>query len=149
LYDGIDDPWRVLVFESRFATVLYGVVCDSRLTYSSAGHNPPLLVGRTGVRRLERGGLILGTFPDTQFEEETVPLDPGDVLVVFSDGITEALNRDGAEFGEARLLSSIITNRDTAAQTLLERILADVKGFSVGVEQSDDLTALVLRYTGS
>jgi steroid delta-isomerase-like uncharacterized protein len=135
--------------ESRFATLLYGVLCDGRMTYSSAGHNPPLVVGRSGVRRLERGGLILGAFPDTQFEEETVPLDPGDVLVVFSDGITEALNRDGDEFGEARLLSSITANCDTAAQTLLERILADVKEFSVGVEQSDDLTALVLRYTGS
>jgi uncharacterized protein (TIGR02246 family) len=135
--------------ESRFATVLYGVVRDGYLTYSNAGHNPPLIVGRTGVRRLERGGLILGAFPGAQFEEETVSLDPGDVLVVFSDGITEAPNGEGAEFGEARLVSSITANRDASAQTVLERLLADVQEFSRGVEQSDDLTALVLRYTGS
>jgi sigma-B regulation protein RsbU (phosphoserine phosphatase) len=71
------------------------------------------------------------------------------VLVVFSDGITEALNTDGAEFGEARLMSSITANRAASAQTILERLLADVQEFIRGVEQSDDLTALILRYTGS
>jgi phosphoserine phosphatase RsbU/P len=73
----------------------------------------------------------------------------GHVLVVFGDGITEALNGDGADFGEARPMSSSTANRDASAQTVLERLLADVQNFSRGVEQSDDLTALVLRYTGS
>ena len=94
--------------KSRFATVLYGVLSrDGRLTYSNAGHNPPLIVGRRGVRRLEQGGVIIGAFPDATFDEETVQLNPGDVVVVFSDGVTEAMNVDGAEFGEQRLLSSI------------------------------------------
>ncbi len=136
--------------EARFATVLYGVLaCDGRLTYSNAGHNPPLLVGRRGVRRLERGGLILGAFEQATYEEETLQLDPGDVLVVFSDGITEALNADGAEFGEERLLSCLKANHERAPAALLECLLDAVHQFVAGAVQSDDLTALVLRYSGA
>jgi len=135
--------------ESRFATLLYGVLCDGRLAYASAGHNPPLIVGQTGVRRLEKGGLILGAFPDASFEEETVPLDPGDVLVVFSDGITEAPSPSGDEFGEERLIASICAHRQSPPSILLQRVLASVRGFIEAAEQSDDLTAMVLRYTGS
>ena len=94
--------------QSRFVTVMYGVLApDGRLTYSNAGHNPPILVGRSGVRRLETGGLILGLFPHATYEEETLQLEDGDTLVVFSDGVTEALNAAGDEFGEERLLPCI------------------------------------------
>ena len=94
--------------QSRFVTVMYGVLgADGRLTYSNAGHNPPILVGRNGVRRLETGGLILGLFPHATYEEETLQLEDGDTLVVFSDGVTEALNEAGDEFGEERLLPCI------------------------------------------
>ena len=138
------------IVESRFATVLCAVLtCDGRLTYCNAGHNPPMIVGRRGVRRLEQGGVIIGAFPDATFDEETVQLDPDDVVVVFSDGVTEAMNVDGAEFGEQRLLSSITDNRECPPTALLERILVAVHEFSAGAEQSDDVTALVLRYTGS
>lgn len=133
--------------ESRCATVLYGVLtCDGRLTYSSAGHNPPLLVGRRGVRRLETGGLMLGAFKQATFEDETLQVDPGDVLVVFSDGITEALNGDGAEFGEERLLACVNAHHELAPGALLECLLDAVQQFAAGVAQNDDLTALVLRY---
>ena len=82
--------------QSRFVTVMYGVLgADGRLTYCNAGHNPPILVGRNGVRRLETGGLILGLFPHATYEEETFQLEDGDTLVVFSDGVTEALNAGG------------------------------------------------------
>jgi sigma-B regulation protein RsbU (phosphoserine phosphatase) len=135
--------------ESRFATLLYGVLsCDGRLTYCNAGHNPPLIIGSRGVRRLEKGGLILGAFKDVCFEDETVQFDPGDVLVVFSDGVTEALNAEGADFGEGRVLSAIQPDRDSA-QTILDDVLSAVRKFSAGAEQSDDVTALVLRYTGT
>ena len=94
--------------QSRFVTVMYGVLApDGRLTYCNAGHNPPILVGRSGVRRLETGGLILGLFPHAIYEEETLQLEDGDTLVVFSDGVTEALNAAGDEFGEERLLPCI------------------------------------------
>ena len=137
------------LLESRFATMLYGVLQpDGCLTYSNAGHNPPFLLGRCGVRRLESGGLILGAFKDTTFEQETLRLDPGDVLVAFSDGVTEALNADGEEFGEERLIACVTANKDAPPSVVLECILDRVRRFAGGSEQNDDLTALVLRFAG-
>jgi sigma-B regulation protein RsbU (phosphoserine phosphatase) len=136
--------------DSRFVTVWYGVLSSAGcLTHCNAGHNPPLLVGRSGLRRLERGGLIVGAFKQATFEEETVQLDPGDVLVVFSDGITEALNTDGEEFGEERLLSCVKANPELTPTALLERLLDAVHQFTTGAVQNDDLTLLVLRYVGA
>src|SRR6185312_9063353 len=91
--------------ESRFVTLMYGTLePDGKLTYCNAGHNPPLVVGKGGVRRLETGGPIVGLFEGASFEEETVSLAPGDWLIVFSDGVSEALSADGEEFGESRIL---------------------------------------------
>lgn len=123
----VNDDLVRRTIESRFATLLYGVLCDGRLTYSSAGHNPALIVGPGGVRRPERGGLILGASPDASFQEETVSLDPGDVLVVFSDGITEALSPDGNELGEERLLAAIRTGRELPPTRLLQDVLAGAR----------------------
>jgi steroid delta-isomerase-like uncharacterized protein len=135
--------------DSRFATLLYGVLTpDGRLTYCNAGHNPPVVVGRRGVRRLEKGGLIIGAFKEITFHEETVQLDPGDVLVVFSDGVTEALSVDDIEFGEDRLMGCVDAHREATAAVLLDSLVDAIREFTVGAEQSDDLTALVLRYSG-
>jgi serine phosphatase RsbU (regulator of sigma subunit)/pSer/pThr/pTyr-binding forkhead associated (FHA) protein len=133
--------------QSRFVTVMYGVLSlDGRLTYSNAGHNPPILIGRNGVRRLETGGLILGLFPHATYEEETLQLEDGDTLVVFSDGVTEALNLAGDEFGEERLLPCVEDQRSSTPEALLDRILATVRTFAASAAQNDDVTALVLRY---
>lgn len=135
--------------ESRFATVMYGLLSgDGQFTYCNAGHNPPLLVGRNGVQRLETGGLILGAFRDVAFQNATLQLDPGDLLVVFSDGITEALDAEGSEFGEERLLSCVNSNRDLEPAGILECIIDAVHRFTANTAQSDDQTALVLRYSG-
>jgi predicted ester cyclase len=144
---------RVLVRReqaSRFATVVYGVLSgEGHLTYCNAGHNPPLLVGRAGVQRLETGGSILGAFKDVLFQNATLRLDPGDLLVVFSDGITEALAADGTEFGEERLLSCINSHRELEPTQILESIAESVHTFTVNTLQSDDQTAMVLRYCGA
>ncbi|RPI49426.1 MAG: FHA domain-containing protein, partial [Acidobacteria bacterium] len=108
--------------QSRFVTVMYGMLApDGRLTYSNAGHNPPILIGRDGVRRLETGGLILGLFPHATYEEETLQLEDGDTLVAFSDGVTEALNLAGDEFGEERLLPCVEEHRGRTPDVLLDR----------------------------
>ncbi len=133
--------------QSRFVTVMYGVLgADGRLTYSNAGHNPPIVIGSRGVRRLETGGLILGLFPHATYEEETVQLEDGDALVVFSDGVTDTLNAAGDDFGEERLLACVQTNRTSTPEALLDCILSNVRVFAAGAAQSDDVTALVLRY---
>jgi serine phosphatase RsbU (regulator of sigma subunit)/pSer/pThr/pTyr-binding forkhead associated (FHA) protein len=133
--------------QSRFVTVMYGVLAaDGRLTYSNAGHNPPIWVGRQGVKRLETGGLILGLFPHATYDEETLQFEEGDTLVVFSDGVSEALNASGDEFGEQRLLECLEEYRGSSPDALLDRILATVKAFVASAAQNDDVTALVLRY---
>jgi serine phosphatase RsbU (regulator of sigma subunit) len=146
----VNDALVRRAIESRFATVVYGALsCDGRLTYCNAGHNPPLLIGKGGLRRLDKGGLIVGVFEQATFEEETVQLDPGDTLIVFSDGISEALNPDGDEFGEERLVSCVETNRELPPAILLECVLDTVQRFRADAAQNDDLTLLVLRYVGA
>jgi serine phosphatase RsbU (regulator of sigma subunit)/pSer/pThr/pTyr-binding forkhead associated (FHA) protein len=135
--------------ESRFATAFYAVLSKSgQLTYCNAGHNPPLLLRRDSVERLETGGLILGLFEHATFEEDTISVAPGDILITFSDGVTEALSASGEEYGEERLLACVQANRDQPTPELLEAVLASVRAFTAGAVQSDDVTALVLRYVG-
>ena len=143
----VNDSLLRRAIESRFATVLYATLsCDGRLTYCNAGHNPPLLFGPDGLRRrLEKGGLIIGAFKQATFEEETLQLDPGDTLVVFSDGISEALNADGQEFGEDRLVCCVEANRELPPANLLECVLEKVQDFRADAVQNDDLTVLILR----
>jgi predicted ester cyclase len=136
--------------ESRFATLAYGVLGPGgRLTFCNAGHNPPVLVLRSACRRLEVGGRILGAFEDTTFEQEVVQLDPGDVLVVFSDGVTEALNARDEEFGDERLMACVRASRELTPSALLERLLGALRDFTQGAAQNDDRTLLVMQYVGA
>src|SRR5712692_11473150 len=97
--------------EARFVTLVYGILSsDGRLVYSNAGHNPPTLVTRDGIRRLTAGGPILGVFVDAAFEEETLHLHHQDTLVMFTDGVTEARRADDEEFGEHRLMACLSTD---------------------------------------
>src|SRR4051794_5467910 len=135
--------------ESRFVTLMYGsLAADGRLTYCNAGHNPPLVIGQAGVRRLETGGPIVGLFEGATFEEETVQLARGDWLIVFSDGVSEALSVDGEEFGEARIVETAQRHLAIQPPEMLQAIFADVRVFTKGAAQNDDITALVLRYGG-
>ena len=87
-------------------------------------------------------------FKDAAFEEETVELEPGDAVVAFSDGLTEALNQAGELFGDDRLLSCLATSRELEPAQVLRRLFDTVGQFTGGAPQSDDMTALVLRYFG-
>jgi serine phosphatase RsbU (regulator of sigma subunit) len=135
--------------ESRFCTAFYATVQQNgTLTYCNAGHNPPMVFTADGVKRLEKGGLILGLFEHASFEEDTMTLHPGDLLVAFSDGVTEALSASGEEYGEDRLLACVEANRQKSTREILDAIFASVREFSVGAVQSDDVTALVVRFDG-
>jgi phosphoserine phosphatase RsbU/P len=135
--------------EARYATTFYGVLApDGAVTSCNAGHNPPLVLGRQGIRRLDRGGPPLGLFDAIPFEEETVSLEPGDWVVVFSDGVSEALSVAGEEFGDARIAEVARANYDHEPPVLLESLLAAVRTFTKGAPQGDDVTALVVRYRG-
>jgi serine phosphatase RsbU (regulator of sigma subunit) len=133
--------------ENRFVTALYGVLDpNGGLTYCNAGHNPPMLLGKSGVRRLEKGGPIVGLFEAATFEQETVTLAEGDTIVVFSDGVSEALSATGEEFGDARLLECLLQHDGIEPKAILKAIIDAVREFTAGAPQSDDLTTMVVRY---
>ena len=90
----------------------------------------------------------VGMFPGAQYEEETLTMEPGDFLVVFSDGVSEALNADEEEFEDARILESIEGSSGRDAQTQLEHLFSSVKAFMAGTAQTDDVTVLVVSYRG-
>jgi len=135
--------------ESRFVTLFYGMLKDDgQLTFCNGGHNPPMLVTRSGVRRLETGGPIVGLFEFAAFDEETVQLEPGDCLVTFTDGVSEALSSEGEEFGDERILECLQANPAGDPSGLLHDLFERVREFTAGAPQSDDVTALVVRYEG-
>jgi sigma-B regulation protein RsbU (phosphoserine phosphatase) len=104
--------------------------------------------GRRGVRHLEAGGPVIGLLEFAPYEQGQETLDPGDVLVVFSDGVSEALDKAGEEFGEERLQAAVEAVRDQPAAVIVEELVGAVQAFSRGAAQSDDITAMVLRYLG-
>jgi serine phosphatase RsbU (regulator of sigma subunit) len=135
--------------EARFLTAFYGMLApDGALTYCNAGHNAPLLLTSSGLRRLETGGVVLGMFERAVFEEETIRLAPGDIIVAFSDGVTEAMNPSGDEFTDDRLIACAEAHRGESPQQVLEALLADVHTFCEGATQSDDVTVVLVRYNG-
>jgi sigma-B regulation protein RsbU (phosphoserine phosphatase) len=122
---------------------------EGRFLYTNAGHNAPILVSGSSVRRLEVGGLVLGLFEHAIFEEEALTLSPGDVIVSFSDGVTEAMNIEGEEFGDDHLVDLVQSYRDKTPEALLEALMADVRTFCGEATQSDDITVVLVRYDGS
>ena len=134
----------------RFATLFYGVYDDAtrRLTYANAGHEPPLLVRAAAYPtsvRLDSGTPPVGIFPTLPAIQESVEMAAGDWLVIFSDGLSEALNEKEEEFGRERLLQIVLQNRQLTAQEMGNAILAEVKSYSADRAQSDDLTLIVAR----
>lgn len=133
--------------DARFATLVYAVLSpDGRLVYSNAGHNPPALVGRDGIRRLTTSGLILGVFPHAAFREETLQLNERDTLVMFTDGVTEARNSADEEFGDARLISCLSASAMSPPASLLSRVFEAVREFCQQADQADDITVTVTRF---
>ena len=135
--------------EGRFLTAFYGILADDgTFTYSNAGHNAPILITSDGCRRLEKGGTPVGMFDQWVYEEETLSLQPGDVVVTFSDGVTEALNTAGEEFGDPCLVDCVQAHTGKAPQEMLEALLSEVHRFCGAATQSDDVTMVIVRYEG-
>ena len=134
--------------QGRFVTLFYGVLFpDGRLTYCNAGHNAPMLVAKdASVQRLEAGGMVLGLFDGVAFEEATVTLRRGDFLVVFSDGVSEAMDADENEFGDEHLVKSLTSMTAQEAKSRLDHLFASVKQFTAGAAQNDDVTAMIVEY---
>jgi serine phosphatase RsbU (regulator of sigma subunit) len=121
-----------------------------RLSYVNAGHNPPFLLRRNGkgvadCRTLTTGGLFIGLFEGTGYDEETLDLESGDLHVAFTDGVTEALNTAGDEFGESRLQGLLESFAHLPAAEVRTRLIESIRAWSSGAPQHDDFTFIVLK----
>ncbi len=126
-----------------FVTLFYAIYDSNQrtLTYCNAGHNPPFRFRADGtMQELEAGGLLAGAFEFSDYEEETITLEPNECLVMFTDGVTEAANPADDQFGEERLESSLRCHRGETAGGLIEKVLADVLEFQGTAPVADDIT---------
>jgi phosphoserine phosphatase RsbU/P len=136
--------------ESRFVTLMFGIVRqDGLMTYCNAGHNPPFVFSKSGCVRLEEGGPVVGLLEFAPYSQGEVKLNAGDTIVMFSDGVSEALNAAGDEFGDSRLEEVAAAVKDSSSAEIVERIVASVRMFTKGAPQSDDITVMVIRYMGA
>ncbi len=132
----------------RFTTAVLAEFepASRRLVYVNAGHNAPALRRASGaIERLEVGGLPLGIVPTAQYETGTVDLLPGDALVFYTDGVVEALNQRGEEYGEPRWGAAIAALPNVSAQDSLQLLMKGVDEFVGTTVQADDITCLVFR----
>lgn len=143
---------NTLLYESterdKFVTAFYGVLDWKHgvLIFTNAGHNPPLLRRANGqLEVLDEGGVALGVLPDARYEERPLALGPGDVLVMFTDGVSEAQSPDGEMFGERRIEQLMDRMADRSAREILDALVAEAQVFAGERGLSDDLTAMVLK----
>ena len=144
-----------LIFDAtpinRYATFFYGQYCrDSRLfTYVNAGHNPPIILRREGdethIIRLDAGGSVIGLFRNTPYQQATVPLEPGDVFIGFTDGVSEAMNPQDEEWGEERLIPMVVECAYKPAGEIIPAIMQAADHFANGAPQHDDMTLVVVK----
>jgi serine phosphatase RsbU (regulator of sigma subunit) len=131
---------------SRFVTVFYGQLgTDGSLRYCNGGHNAPFLVTPDATARLDIGGTVIGLFDFSAYETGAMTMRPGDLLVVFSDGVTEAVNAEGDEFGDDRLAACLAAVRGRSAQEALAAVEQAVAEFVGSEPARDDMTVMVLR----
>jgi sigma-B regulation protein RsbU (phosphoserine phosphatase) len=116
------------------------------ITYINAGHNAPMLCRKSGaLERLDAGGLPIGISVDAAYQTGSVTLAPGDWLVIFTDGVVEAMNTRGDEFGEQRLLATVALGADGTPAEMMRRLMADLDGFVGNTPQHDDVTCLLVK----
>jgi sigma-B regulation protein RsbU (phosphoserine phosphatase) len=132
-----------------FVTTFYGVMdtAGGMLTYVNAGHNPPLLLpaGKDGFRELESTGIALGAMEDSLYTEGKISISPRDLLLLYTDGVTEAVSPAGGMFGEERLRGLVRDARDLPAGAILDRLLQEIQAFTHGEPPADDITLVVLK----
>jgi sigma-B regulation protein RsbU (phosphoserine phosphatase) len=133
---------------NQFVTAFYGILdaANRTLSYSNAGHNPPLLINEKGEPRfIERGGLPLGMFRDTRYYEYFLSLEPGEMLVLYTDGATEALNPAGEEFGRDRLAEVVKADLSLTAREVVASLEREVLKWTDGIGATDDVTFFVIK----
>jgi len=137
--------------DDRYATVFYGILDKmGRFEYVNAGHVPPLVRRGSGaLEGLGSGSFPVGMFPEAEFQSARVNLDPGDYVLIYSDGISEAVNPRNEMFEEKRLRRILEDFQGENVHELCDAIRTDMKAFTEGAAQSDDITMLAIQYKGN
>ena len=138
--------------ESMFVTVFYTTLdpASGRVEFANAGHNLPYVVKSSGeVRQVDSApGIVLGVLPDFEFPGGTLDLEPGDVLFFYTDGVNEAMDEAGVEFGDERLAAVLAEAAGSSADAFSDRVVKAVHAHAGEAPQSDDITCMTLRYLG-
>ncbi|MGH9931045.1 MAG: SpoIIE family protein phosphatase [Pyrinomonadaceae bacterium] len=133
---------------NQFVTAFYGIldVTNKTLTYTNAGHNPPILLKQNGdLSFIDRGSIPLGMFRDTRYHEYYLTTEPGNVLMLYTDGATEAQNPQGEEFGRERLAQAVKSNHQLGARELIKAVHTELLEWTDGQGASDDVTFFVIK----
>ncbi len=134
---------------NKFITFFWGILeSNSRqFRYTNAGHNPPIVISKEGkIKELNEGGLILGVFKtSTPYEESVVTLMPGDVLIMYTDGISEAMNLNNEQYSEERLLKLLKESKQVSSREIIKHVQKDLDSFTQGALHSDDITILAIK----
>ncbi len=153
--DVLTEVNNIIVDESpstMFVTVFYGIL-DTRngsFEYSNGGHNLPYFLSADGsINSIDgAGGLMIGAMENSQYESKIIMLKPGDKIFFYTDGVTEAFDQNEEEYSDGRLLESLKKSALLDIEKIVDGIFSDVKEFTAGTEQSDDITSMVIRYNG-
>ena len=132
--------------ENRLVTLFYGELQAStgEIRYANAGHNAPCLTRADGCERLDSTATVLGFFPGLEFEMKSAWLGPRERLLLFTDGLTEACNPAGEEYGDQKLLAFLRTHRDAAPDQVIDGLVADVLRFCGAARPTDDITLMAI-----
>ena len=137
---------------SMFVTVFYGILNlkTGELQYSNAGHNPPYILQKDGsVKAVEgTGDIVLGVMENMDYHSKSIKLNPGDTIFTFTDGITEAMDVDFNEYTDEKLIQFLQSQSGNSPKEMINNVVEDVKIFTKGAEQSDDITTLALKFLG-
>jgi sigma-B regulation protein RsbU (phosphoserine phosphatase) len=141
-----------LLFDStspeKFATLFYGLIDIQHhsIHYSNAGHDWPFLIREgNAIERLKTGGLMIGLIAQATYEDEEVPIQAGDLLVIQSDGVSEAMNSNHEQFGEERLQGLLLEHKDKTAEEIIDIVIKEVRKHAGAHPQSDDITIMVVK----
>lgn len=131
----------------KYVTLFYGVYDSAtrKLAYTNAGHLPPVLFRRDRIQRLEGGGTVVGLFPSARYTQAEIEIEPGDLLLAFTDGMTEPENTYGQEFGEERLLDVAQRTRSSPPEVMMNEIYRAVSDWTGSPELQDDMTLVVAQ----
>ena len=134
--------------DERYATLFLGFydTATRRLNYTNGGHPPPIYICGSRVGRLETGGMVVGLFNDVPFAQGTIEIEPGGLLIAFSDGLIEPENVYGEEFGTERLIQVAKQNQNESPQVIVEALMRAAEEWSSSPEQADDMTVVVARF---